>query len=230
MSYSGKEMDQTIEPEGRKEDPHRQFLRKRNLDNIRRVLFGELTAEQLAEQFADRELELEDRADHDGLTGILNYLGFVDALTEDLKIIHQLDIPAYLAFLDIDRLKEFNDTMGKINGNRLIKTYASVLQSKTEQSTHILSLIGRFGGDEFVWLSIGASKQDVLSLSEEIRRGIPEAVKGEFNDPTLERTVSIGIVQVQKEDDPLTLLDRADQKLKQAKQTRDKVVFEGNLF
>lgn len=230
MIYAEKDMNGSQETEGHEpKDPHRQFLRQRNLDNIRRVLSGELTAEQLAEQFTDRELELENRADHDGLTGLLNYQGFVDALTKDLKIIQQLGIPAYLAFLDIDRLKEFNDTRGKMNGNRLIKTYASVLQRKTEESPHIPSLTCRFGGDEFVWLLIGASKQDVSKLSEEIRREIPQAVKREFNDPTLERTISIGIVEVQTNDNPSTLLERADQSLNKAKGLRNRVVFEGEM-
>ncbi len=230
MLYPEGDMNGSQESEGQEpKDPHRQFLRQRNLENIRKVLSGELTAEQLAEQFADREIELEDRADHDGLTGLLNFQGFTDALTADLKIIHQLDLPAYLAFLDIDGLKEFNDTKGKMNGNRLIKTYASVLQKKTEESPHIPSLIGRFGGDEFVWLSIGASKQDVLRLSEEIRREIPEAVKKEFDDPTLERTISIGIVPVQKDDDAFKLLDRADQSLIQAKGQRNRVILEGQM-
>lgn len=227
MSYCERAM---AEEEARTSEPetlHRQFLRQRNLADIKKVLAGEMTAEQLADQMTNREMELEDLADHDGLTGLLNYKGFVDTLTGDLEIIRQLNIPSFLFFLDIDKLKEFNDTMGKVNGNRLIKTYAQVLQQQTEQQSQLPSTIGRFGGDEFVLFLIGATKQQAADLAERIRQEIPEAIKQEFNDPTLDRTINIGITTIRPNDNALTLLERADMSLNQAKQTRNRVVFEG---
>lgn len=228
MSYCERDMAESKEE--KKSEPetlHRQFLRQRNLMDIKKVLSGEMTDEQLADQMTDREIELEDLADRDGLTDLLNFKGFVDALTEDLEIIQQHNIPSFLFFLDIDQLKEFNDTMGKVNGNRLLRTYAQVLQQQTEQQPQLPSTIGRFGGDEFVLLLIGATKQQATDLAERIRQEIPEAIKQEFSDPTLDRTISIGITTIRPNDNALTLLERADMSLSQAKQTRNKVVFEG---
>lgn len=229
MNYP-ESMDQKPESEGRREDTHRKFLKQRNLENIRRVIAGELTAEQLAEQIVDREIELEERADHDGLTGLLNFSGFIDALTQHLEIIHQNSIPTYLAFLDIDKLKEFNDSWGKINGNLLIQTDALVLNQKSNQFPHCTFLLGRFGGDEFVALMVGASNEEALKFVEDIRKDIPEAVRQKFKDPTLERTVSIGIVKVRINDTTVTLLERADQALYKAKEQRNKVVFSESFF
>ncbi|MBI2039551.1 GGDEF domain-containing protein [Candidatus Microgenomates bacterium] len=226
MSYPENSMPETPEPESKRENPHKRYLLERNLQRIKRVLDGELTPEEASEEITQRELELEERADHDGLTGLLNFQGFTNSLTEDLSIIQQYNIPAFLAFIDIDRLKEFNDTKGKMAGNKLIETYAKVLENEIAKRPHLPSLTGRFGGDEFVALVMGASTEDVWQLFEDVRREIPEAVKRVFQDPNLERTVSIGIVRVQYSDDAATLLDRADSKLNQAKGKRNQIIFE----
>lgn len=215
----------TPEPEyPRSKNLHKEYLRQRNLAGIKDVLSEKTTAEQFADELTNREMDLEARADHDGLTGLLNFQGFTDALTEDLKIAQQHNISAYLVFLDIDRLKEFNDTKGKMNGNLLIQTYAGVIKQKTDSLSHLTSLVGRFGGDEFVICLIGANEKELLDLTEDIRTSIPQAIKKVFNDPSLEKTISMGITQVRPDDNAHTLLNRADQQLMQAKGKRNHIV------
>jgi len=228
MSYAKEAMvNLTPEPESRQpENPHREYLKQRNLEGISKVMSGEITAGQLADQITDRELELEARADHDGLTGLLNFQGFSDTLTANLNIIQQHNISAYLVFLDIDQLKEFNDTKGKLSGNLLIRTYADVIRTKTDSLTHLTSLVGRFGGDEFVICVIGAGKDDLRLLTEDIKISIPQAVKKAFNDPSLEKTISMGVTQVRPDDNADILLDRADQQLMRAKERRNHIVIE----
>ncbi|MDD5147548.1 MAG: GGDEF domain-containing protein [Candidatus Daviesbacteria bacterium] len=219
------------ETEAGTRNPHREFLKQRHLNRINRVISGEITAEQAVEESTNREIELEDRADHDGLTGLLNFQGFVDAVTIDLKTVQQNNLSAYLAFLDIDKLKEFNDTRGKMAGNDLIRTYADVLIETTgrEQFEHLTVKIGRFGGDECVIFVIGASNKEMLTLAEEIRIGVPEAVKRTFNEPSLEKTVSVGITPVRLTDNIQTLFARGDEQLKQAKLQRNHIVMEASL-
>lgn len=227
MSYSEKDMgDETTESEIIKVNPHREFIVKRNLKAIERILSGEITAQELAEKMADREVELENRADHDGLTGLLNYQGFMDALTEDLTIIHQYDLPAYLGFFDGDKLKEINDTVGKLAGNKIIQTYAQVLMQTASSRPHLASLIGRFGGDEFMILVIGASRNEISEMFEELRRSVPEAVKEALNMPDLNNTISIGVIKVGPHDNAATIIKNADANLRKAKKDRNKLVFD----
>ncbi len=99
-----------------------------------------------------------------------------------------------------------------------------MLNETTERLEHLTFKIGRFGGDECVILVIGASQREVSNLADDIRKGIPEAVKTTFNDPSLEKTVSIGITKVQPNDNNSTLLDRADRCLREAKEQRNHIV------
>ncbi len=226
MGYPENMGQDSPEYEPPKPNPHREFLVRRNRENIQKVLSGELTQQQLAEMQADREVELENRADHDGLTGLLNYQGFMDALTEDLGIIHQYDLPAYLGFLDGDKLKDINDNLGKPTGNKVIQTYAKVLTQITTRRSHLASLIGRWGGDEFMILVIGAGRDEAIEIFEEIRQDVPKSIKETLNMPDLESTVSIGVVKVGRSDNAATLTQSANDNLDRAKEARNKVVFE----
>lgn len=226
MSYSKEAMDPSSETEKRRGNPHGEFLKQRNLGIIKKVLSGELTEDQAAEEITNREVELEIQRDHDSLTGLLNIHGFADALVEDLTIIAQNHLPAYLGFFDGDKLKEVNDTRGKVTGNTVIKTYASQLQQLTALYPHLSFLIGRFAGDEFMLLVIGASREEAKEVFEKLRSGIPGAVKEALNDPEIHNTISMGVVKVQPEDNAMTLIQRADGKLNEAKRDRNKVIFE----
>lgn len=226
MNYPRKEMNLDPESENSRENPHKEFVRKHHLELINRVLAGEMTAEQLANELAEKIVELEDQSDHDRLTGLLNLQGFADALTGDLVIVQQHDIPAYLGFFDGDKLKQLNDTRGKLVGNRVIETYAEQLKELTKKYPHLPLLMGRFGGDEFMLFIVGAGRNEAATVFEDLRQSIPPAIKQNLNDPSLESTISMGVVKVQPQDNALTLIDRADRNLKEAKLNRNRVIFE----
>lgn len=228
MSYPKEVMaDQTPEAEQRPhENPHRGFLIRRHLEMLQKLQSGEMTAEEVATNWADREIELEDRASHDPLTGLLNLQGFSDALMEELSVINLYGIPSYLGLFDGDKLKELNDRVGKLAGNQVIQIYADVLRQVEASRPHIPMLMGRFGGDEFMLLVIGAEIKEAREAFEEVRTTIPDALKRQLNMPNLESTISIGVVKVRPDDNANTLLQRADDQLKTAKTERNKVVFE----
>ncbi|MBI3103680.1 GGDEF domain-containing protein [Candidatus Daviesbacteria bacterium] len=228
MRYlEGEMVDQNPETEKPKSNPHREYLVRRNSARLAKVRSGELPPEQLAAEWADREIALEDQADHDSLTGLLNYQGFADALTADLMIIQLYNIPAYLGFFDGDKLKKINDTIGKLAGNQVIQSYAKTMRQIEALHTDIPFLMGRFGGDEFMLLVIGVDIKAAKAIFEEVRTTIPDRVKSSLNMPDLENTVSMGVVTIQPNDNAQTLLRRADDQLKIAKMERNKVVFEG---
>lgn len=226
MSYSELGMETSPNATDQPENPHRKYLKEKHLAQIQKVMAGEMAAEQLAEELAQKQEELEYQADHDGLTGILNFQGFMDAIAADLAIIHQFEISAYLALLDGDRLREINKTKGKLAGNKVIQAYATVLNNVSNLHTNLPMVIGRFGGDEFAMLIIGGQKKEVQQVLEEIRGLIPLGVKDALNDPDIENTVSIGAVTVQTNDDAQTLIERADQNLDNAKITRNAIFFD----
>lgn len=205
-------------------ETHRQYL-KRYYENLYdQILSGQLSKVDFTTSQTQNRLDLERRADYDQLTGLLNFQGFADTLTTSLEIIHQGGIPAFLFFLDSDQLKAFNTVKGRVAGNQLIQTTAEVLRQTTSQLSHATTILGRFGGDDFVCLLAGSSIDEAQMLARDIRNAVPQAVQTAFNDLSIVMTISTGFTQVQPKDTTHTLLQRASDALNEAKIERNKIV------
>jgi diguanylate cyclase (GGDEF)-like protein/PAS domain S-box-containing protein len=95
-------------------------------------------------------------ASHDALTGIPNRAHFSDQLERALAQIPQGRAMA-LVLLDLDHLKEVNDTIGHDAGDMLLRTFAGRLQ----HAFGACAMIGRLGGDEFAVLLDGVGSDQV---------------------------------------------------------------------
>lgn len=97
--------------------------------------------------------EMEERlryiAEHDVLTGLYNRFYFEQMLDKFEK---EKKVPAAIIVTDVDGLKLINDTLGHESGDRLLKTYASILQRCFPKG----SIIARVGGDEFAVILPGS--------------------------------------------------------------------------
>jgi diguanylate cyclase (GGDEF)-like protein/PAS domain S-box-containing protein len=126
-------------------------------------------------------------------------------------------------FVDIDRLKAVNDTLGHAAGDQAIQTTAQRLLRVARAS----DLVARFGGDEFLVLLTDVScPDDVAAAAERIRRdaGQPMLVEGH----EVKLTVSIGVALVTPGSDPEAALRLADAALYRAKRAgRDRFVLDG---
>lgn len=88
--------------------------------------------------------QLEQMADHDALTGLLNHAAAKRKISKLLA--DACDRKYALLFFDLDNLKKANDVYGHLFGNRLIKTIAERMQANTRSS----DICARMGGDEFI--------------------------------------------------------------------------------
>lgn len=86
---------------------------------------------------------LDDRANHDGITGLLNRRGFDDALASAWDAAWCQ--PLAVLLLDIDHFKAVNDTYGHATGDRVLARFADVLREHTGPT----EIVGRTGGEEF---------------------------------------------------------------------------------
>ena len=108
-------------------------------------LLDDLVAECVVAYFDRATADLARQARQDPLTGLLNHQAFSDELEEELARARRYGHCLTLVVLDVDRLKEINDTRGHREGDAVLRRVAGVLRETTRRS----DLCGRMGGDEF---------------------------------------------------------------------------------
>jgi diguanylate cyclase (GGDEF)-like protein len=94
------------------------------------------------------QLELLNLALVDDLTGLSNRKGFLSLALHHARLACRLERPFLIGFIDLDGLKEINDTFGHQEGNRALVEAAHALRESFRQS----DILARFGGDEFAVL------------------------------------------------------------------------------
>lgn len=116
----------------------------------------------ITEQRRHREM-LEQKANLDGFTGLWNKEYSLRAIGEALE--REPDGRHALAVVDVDRFKRYNDTYGHAEGDRLLLALSDKLTSTFSED----SVVGRFGGDEFiVFIRDIRGQRDVERLMDEV--------------------------------------------------------------
>jgi diguanylate cyclase (GGDEF)-like protein/PAS domain S-box-containing protein len=139
-------------------------------------------------QLSNEKLEGLSQSDH--LTGLNNRRGFFSFGLQQIKIAKRMKKDNYLVFLDIDNLKEVNDTLGHAVGDLLLQGVAAVLRSTLRES----DVIGRIGGDEFAVLAMRSKSLGERSLLARIEESL-QAYRVK-DHPRLRISVSMGLVRV----------------------------------
>lgn len=160
------------------------------------------------------EQELEYQANHDVLTGLPNRSLLLDRLRQSIAHAKRMDERFWVAFIDLDRFKYVNDTMGHSAGDQLLQQVARRLQSVIRET----DTIARHGGDEFV-LIIGAN--DTATTGTAIIQRIKDVLAQpiEVSGQEFFVTSSIGISAYPADgDDTETLIKNADIAMYRAKE------------
>ena len=111
------------------------------------------------------------QANFDPLTGLPNRRMFLDRLELEVRKAHRTALPVAVMFLDLDRFKDVNDTLGHDMGDVLLKEAAERLASCVRES----DTVARLGGDEFgVILGELADPGSVERVAEDILRKLAE--------------------------------------------------------
>lgn len=120
-----------------------------------------------------QQLEIRHRATHDELTGLANRSFFLQRLGEEVEKARASGGSLAVAFVDLDKFKQINDTRGHAVGDEMLRVVAGVLKSCVRDS----DTVGRLGGDEFVLLLDSTSGQVTPAmLAERIRERLAEPV------------------------------------------------------
>ncbi|MEW5744310.1 MAG: EAL domain-containing protein [Nitrospirota bacterium] len=146
------------------------------------------------------------QAYHDALTGLPNRMLFNDHLTLELTQARRHATRLAVLFLDLDRFKMINDTLGHQVGDELLGEVALRLKVCVRQS----DTVARLGGDEFaVLLPNIAHAEDAAVIAEKIIAAVQKPFA--LDSQELYMTTSIGISMYPGDGDhPETLLKNAD--------------------
>lgn len=159
---------------------------------------------------------LEAMATKDQLTGLYNRQVFDASLDQAIVRARRTGGDLSLVLLDIDHFKAFNDRLGHLHGDELLKRTAPLLRDGTRKS----DVIARWGGEEFTILMENCSEADAARTADKLRRRIAEEAAADA--PV---SASFGVATLRDGDDAETLVARADTALYQAKaQGRNRVV------
>ena len=152
-------------------------------------------------------------AHHDALTGLANRTQLVKKLEKVLAVLPLKGGSVAVHFIDLDRFKKVNDTLGHDGGDFLLKTAAERLRSVTR----VGDVVARLGGDEFVVVQIGVnSKDQAEDLASRLTSAVTAPMK--FKEQSIIATVSVGIALAPEDgNDPERLLKCADLALYRAK-------------
>jgi diguanylate cyclase (GGDEF)-like protein len=140
-------------------------------------------------ELAQREAQARHEAKHDALSGLPNRVHMVEKIDSFLqgRLLATHDNRAVAAYLDIDRFKDINDTLGHQAGDELIKLVAQRLIDCLRSN----DFLARFGGDEFVILCAPTGAETSSVLAERVAQAfaLPFAISGQ----NIRVTASVGI-------------------------------------
>lgn len=162
-------------------------------------------------------IDTQKRADflafHDSLTGLPNRVKLEEDLSYSINLAHRNSSNLFVLFIDLDRFKIINDTLGHSVGDELLKTVSSRIKKNLRQS----DIIARMGGDEFiVVLDSSRDKKSAGYVCEKILTVIKEPIVVDEN--SLNTSASIGVAMYPDDgEDYSTLIKNADTAMYHAK-------------
>ena len=165
-------------------------------------------------QLKEMKQKYQHLAHHDMLTGLPNRSLLTDRLQQMLAQAKRSITHGALLYLDLDKFKPINDTLGHDIGDLVLKEIAQRLQTAVRES----DTIARIGGDEFVvLLPVIETPVDALTVAEKIRLALEQTF--EINGNVINIGCSIGIaVYPEHGADEISLMKNADTAMYLAKQ------------
>jgi diguanylate cyclase (GGDEF)-like protein len=181
-----------------------------------------LRLKELYESLQEKNRQLQELANRDGLTGLFNHRYFQEALSKDFQRALRYHESLSCVLLDIDFFKKFNDTYGHQTGDVVLKTLGGII----EDSLRDTDLAARYGGEEFALVLYHTPAPAAFMVADRLRQTV-ESHEFVHDDLVLKVTISVGVATFPHPEIPdhKTLVECADKALYRAKEAgRNQVI------
>jgi diguanylate cyclase (GGDEF)-like protein len=159
-----------------------------------------------------RSLGVREFVSKDSLTGLLNHGQIMEAAMTSFRLAHRQNSHASIAMLDLDHFKSVNDTYGHAAGDKVLSGLGQLLS----RSLRTTDYIGRYGGEEFMIVLVGASPEESIQKLSAIKDAF-SAIDFEFKGKVFRSTFSIGLADLAQNDSLPHAINQADQALYESK-------------
>jgi len=189
------------------------------------TILEDITLEKVLQNYNKKlELEVKQRTKEleilsitDKLTNMYNRTKLDNMLSFYVDNYKRYNHTFSLMIVDIDHFKKVNDTYGHLQGDEVLKTFSSILQS----SIRSVDVLGRWGGEEFMVICPNSTIDGAMQLAKKICKSVEN-----FSFSIKERvTVSIGVAEISLSMDENDIINEADSALYKAKESgRNRVI------
>ena len=149
----------------------------------------------------------------DQLTGAPNQRGFFAVLAPWMALARRPGLPTALMLLDLDQFKRVNDSYGHAAADTVLRSVVEMCHSQLRDS----DALGRMAGVEFAILLPRTGLPEAMLVAERIRAAI-EATPVKLERAMVGMTASFGVTTIRADDSTVSLLQRADVALREAKE------------
>jgi len=153
------------------------------------------------------------QATTDGLTGLLNHRTFYEVLEKELWRSRRYGGRLSLIMIDVDNLKQVNDTFGHRAGDTVLREISRRIKSCIRQ----IDTAARYGGDEFAVILPNTSLNDAKVVAERMLKAVSSR-PAVWNNREIALSISVGVGQCETDISPEDVTSRSDAALYQAKQ------------
>jgi diguanylate cyclase (GGDEF)-like protein len=164
--------------------------RERRRFSVHAVRAGQEMAAQAANAIDRANLfrQLRQRAETDGLTGLLNHRAAFETLDRELAVARKQQELVSIIVVDLDDFKFFNDTHGHLTGDKVLIEISGVLRSIARSRDHV----ARFGGDEFLMILPNTPASTAGAVADRLLRSVDQATVS-VGELTLPIRISVGL-------------------------------------
>jgi two-component system cell cycle response regulator len=175
---------------------------------------------QLTEERTRMMEKLQKLAITDGLTKLYNSRSFYTQLELEVDRFNRYKHPLSLLLLDLDHFKDYNDTYGHLEGDKVLVRFSQIIKSclRTNDSAY------RYGGEEFTVILPETGGEEAKTVAQRIRKTLEAEKFMPIPGNQVKITISIGVTQYHPKEELSTFIQRADKAMYLSKENgRNKV-------